>query len=241
VRAEARHQLKQDKFRGATLQVAGEAAHWTVEHKSKIMLGAIVALVIVAAALGGWYYLNVQDEKASVELTKAVRAMESPIRPAGTPAQPDLQSYTSAKERSTDAHKQFQVVVDKYPHTRSADMARYFLGLTAADMGDYTSAQKELNTVASYHNADLASLAKLALASVYRQQGQNKQAIDIYKALADKPTAMVSKPAAQLQLADALLADHQPLEAKGMYERIQKENPATPASQIAGQALQNLK
>jgi hypothetical protein len=26
-----------------------------------------------------------------------------------------------------------------------------------------------------------------------------------------------------------------------VYERVQKENPATPAAQIAGQALQNLK
>jgi len=241
VRAEARHQLKQDQFSRTTLEMAGQTVDWTVAHKSKIIIGAVVALVVIAAVLGGWYYINGQDEKASADLTKAVRAMEAPIRPADAPAQPDVQSYTSAKDRATDAHKQFQAVVDKYPHTHNGDVARYFLGLTAADMGDYTSAQKELSAVASYHNPDLASLAKLALASVYRQQGQNKQAIEIYKALADKPTAMVSKPAAQLQLAEALMADRQPLEAKGMYERVQKENPATPAAQIAGQALQNLK
>src|SRR5206468_3120837 len=91
----------------------GECVSCGNELNSKIMLGAIIALIIVAGVLGGWYYLNTQDEKASVELTRAVRAMESPIRPAGAPAQPDLQSYTSAKERSTDAHQQFQVVVDK--------------------------------------------------------------------------------------------------------------------------------
>ena len=131
--------------------------------------------------------------------------------------------------------------MDKYPHTHNADVARYFLGLTASGMGDYPSAQKELSEVASYHNPELSSLAKLALASVYRQQGKNKEAIDIYKGLSDKPTTMVSKSAAQLQLAEALMADKQPLEAKGVYERVQKDNPATPAAQIAGQALQNLK
>ncbi len=241
MRAEARHQLKQDRFRGATLQVAGDAAHWTVEHKSKLMLGGVIALVVVAAVLGGWYYLNRQDQRASLDLSKAVRAMDAPIRPADAPEQPGVQSFTSVKDRATEAHKQFQAIVDKYAHTRSADVARYFLGLTAADMGDYASAQKELSAVASYHNADLASLAKQALGSVYVRQGKTKEAIEIYKALAEKPTAMVSKPAAQLQLADALLADRQPLEAKGVYERVQKENPATPAAQIAGQALQNLK
>ena len=241
MRAEARHQLKEDRFRGATLQAEGDAVHWTVEHKSKIIVSTIIVLVVAVAVLGGWYYLNGQDEKASADLTKAVRAMEAPIRPADAPAQPDVLSYTSSKERATEARKQFQTVVDKYPHTHNADVARYFLGLTAADMGDYPSAQKELGEVASYHNPELSSLAKLALASVYRQQGKNKEAIDIYKALSDKPTAMVSKSAAQLQLAEALMADKQPLEAKGVYERVQKENPATPAAQIAGQALQNLK
>ena len=241
MRAEARHQLKQDRFRGTTLQVAGDAAHWTVEHKSTIILCSAIVLVVFAAVLGGWYYISSEDEKASVDLSKAVRIMEAPIRPADAPAQPDVLSYTSAKERATEAHKQFQAIVDKYPHTHNGDVARYFLGMTAENMGDYAAAQKELSTVASYRNPDLASLAKLALASVYRQQGQNKQAIEIYKALADKPTAMVSKPAAQLQLAETLMDDRQPLEAKGVYERVQKENPASPAAQMAGQALQNLK
>ncbi len=241
MRAEARHQLKQDKFSRTTLHVAEQTVDWTVEHKSKLIVGGVVALVTVAVVLGGWYYLNTQDQKASLDLSKAVRTMDAPIRPADAPEQPGLQSFTAVKDRATEAHKQFQAIVDKYPHTRSGDIARYFLGLTAADMGDYTSAQKELSTVASYHNADLASLAKQALASVYLRQGQPKQAIEIYKVLSEKPTAMVSKPAAQLQLADALLADHQPLEAKGIYERVQKENPASPAAQIAGQALQNLK
>ncbi len=241
MRAEARHQLKRDRFRGATLQVAEDAAHWTVEHKLKLVAGGAILLLVVAVVLGGWYYLNRQDQRASVDLSKALRALNAPIRPADAPEQPGQQSFTSGKDRATEAHKQFQAIVDQYAHTRSADIARYFLGLTAADLGDYASAQKELGTVEAYHDADLASLAKQALASVYLRQGKTKEAIEIYKALAEKPTAMVSKSAAQLQLADALLADRQPLEAKGIYERVQKENPATPAAQLASQALQNLK
>jgi predicted negative regulator of RcsB-dependent stress response len=241
VRAEVRHQLKEDRFRGATLQVAGEAAHWSVEHKGKLLVIAVIVLVIAGAAGGGWYYLNSQDEKASIDLSRALRTMETQVRPANMPAQPDVPSFASSKERATEAHKQFQGIVDKYPHTHSGDVARYFLGLTAADTGDYATAQRELGTVAAYHNAELSSLAKMGLASVYRQQGQNKQAIEIYKALSDKPTAVVSKATAQLELAAALMADRQPLEAKGIYERVQKENAAMPAAQIAAQALQELK
>ena len=54
MRAETRHQLKQDRFSKATIQVAEQTVHWTVEHKGKLIAGAIVVLVLAGAALGGW-------------------------------------------------------------------------------------------------------------------------------------------------------------------------------------------
>ena len=61
--------------------------HWSVEHKNKVISGAVVLVVVISAALGGWYYLEQQDEKASVDFGKATQAMETPVRPAGMPAQ----------------------------------------------------------------------------------------------------------------------------------------------------------
>lgn len=241
MRAETRHQLKQDRFRGATFEAAEKTVHWSVEHKSKVLIGAVALLVIAAAVLGGWYYLNQQDQKASADLSKAVRTLDTPIRPAGMPAQPDAPSFGTSQERATEAHKQLQAIVEKYPHTRSADIARYMAGLTAADLGDFAAAKRDLETTASLRNEDLSSLGKFALASVYRKQNQNKDAIAIYRKLIEKPSITVSKATAQLELGDALLADQQPLEAKLVYEQVQKENPATPASQIAQQKLQDLK
>jgi len=70
-----------------------------------------------------------------------------PIRPAGTPEQPILTTYTSAKERAGVARKQFQRFLDKYPHTRTADMAHYFLGVTSATAGDNTTAENDFKAV----------------------------------------------------------------------------------------------
>jgi hypothetical protein len=75
VRAETRHQLKTDRFTQATIGAAEATAHWTVEHKSKLIVGVLVAAVVLAAVLGGWYYLGQQDDKANLELTKAVRTL----------------------------------------------------------------------------------------------------------------------------------------------------------------------
>ena len=241
MRAETRHQLKQDRFSKATIDVAEKTVHWSVEHQDKLIVAAIVALVIVGLAFGGWYYLNLQDQKASLEFSQAVRTLDMPVRPPNMPPQPDQPSFASSKERATTAHKKFQEIVDKYPHTHAADFAHYFLGLTSADMGDNATAERELQQVASYRNADLSSLAKFALASVYRNTNRDKQAIDLYKQIIAKPTATVGKVMAQMELAATYQSANMPLEAKRIYEQIQKENPATEAAQMASAKLQALK
>src|SRR5260370_17716910 len=95
------------------------------------------------------------------------RTPSAQLLPAGTPSQPYVTSFTSLKERSEAARKQFQTIVDKYPHTRTADMARYFLGVTSASAGDNTAAENRFKAVASTGNKELASVPKLALAALY--------------------------------------------------------------------------
>ena len=241
MRAQTRHQLKQDRFRGATIGAAEATVHWSVEHKAKLAIAAIVILIVLAGAIGGWYYINKQDEKASADLSRAVRTLDTPLRPAGVAAQPDSPSFASAQERATEARKQFQAIVEEYPHTRSGDIARYFFGLTSAQLGDNATTERELRRVASTHNADLSALAKFALASVYRNLNRNKEAIDLYKQLIDKPTRAVGKVTAQLELAGTYQADNQVTEAKRLYEQVQKENPSSEASQLAPAKLQELK
>jgi predicted negative regulator of RcsB-dependent stress response len=241
VRAETRHQLKQDRFSLATFGAAEATVHWTVEHKSKLTLVGVVLALLLAAAFGGWYYLNQQDQKASVQLNQAVRTLDTSVRPAGAPAEPDLPSFASATERATQAHKQFQAIVDGYPHTRTAEFARYFLGLTSSQLGDPAAAERDLKDIASSHNDDLAALAKMALATVYRNTKRTKDAINLYNALIATPTRSVGKATAQMELADTYKSSQQPAEAKRVYEQMQKENPASEVAQIATQKLQELK
>jgi TolA-binding protein len=241
VRAQTRHQLKEDRFSRATINAAERTVHWTVEHKSRLTIAAVVLVIVVGALVGGWYYLNQLDQKASVELGLAVRTLNTPLRPEGVPPEPDYPSFGSLKERSTAAHKQFQQITDKYPHTHSADIARYFLGLTSTQLGDNAAAEKELRNVASSNNDDLAALAKFALASVYRNTNRNREAIDLYKKLIDKPAATVGKVTAQMELAATYQADNQPDEAKRIYQQVQKDNPNTEAAQLASTKLQDVK
>jgi TolA-binding protein len=241
VRAETRHQLKQDTFSRVTIGAAEKTAHWSVEHRNTLAIAGVAAVVVAAAVLGGWYYLSAQDEKASFELSLAVRTLDTPLRPAGTPAQPDAPSFASAKERAAAAKKQFQGIVDKYPHTRTADMARYFLGMTSENAGDNAAAESNFKTVAATGNKELASVAKLALAALYANTNRSKDAVALYQELINQPTASVSKVTAQLQLAELYQSTNQPLDAKRLYEQIKKDNPGADAVQMATQKLAELK
>lgn len=241
MRAQTRHQLKQDRFSQATLDAAEATVHWSVEHKGK--LTAVVAVVAVVAAIvgGGWYYLNTQDDKASLEVSQAVRVLSTPVRPPNMPAEAGNPSYASVKERAADAQKKFQAVIDKYPRTHAAEVSRYFVGITAADLGDNAAAESNLKAVSSAGNAELAGLAKMALAAVYRNTNRVPQAIDLYKQLIDKPTQTVGKTMAQMELAATYESANQPQEAKRIYEQVQKDNPSGQIAQMAMAKLRELK
>jgi tetratricopeptide (TPR) repeat protein len=236
VRSYTRHQLKQDAFTTST----AETISWAVEHRSKLVAAGVVVVIILAVLAGGWVYVNYRDQQASTELAQAIQKYSAPVRPADTPATPDVVSWGSAQERDKTSNAEFQRIASKYPFTQSSQVARYFAGITARDLGDTALAEKDFQEVAGSHHPEIASLAKFALAAVYRDANRNSQAIDVYKQLIDRPTVSVGKAAAQLALASLYESMAQPDQARHIYEQMQKESPGTSASQIAMQKLQAL-
>ena len=230
-----RHQLKQDRF----AETAAETVSWAVEQRNKIIVGAVAIALLLLVVVGGWFYLDHRDSQASVDFGKAIRIYEAQLRPPNAPAQPDFLTFTSASERAAAAQKEFKAVADNYPHTRSSEFARYFIGLTYRDMGDTKDAEKYLNQVAGSHNKELASLAHMALAGVYEQTNRESDAIKIYQDLIAHPTTTVPKSTAQLELASVYQAK-QPAEAAHIYEQIRKDDPQSPAAEIATTRLASL-
>jgi len=233
--AYTRQQLKQDKF----AETVAEQVSWAVEHQKPLVTAAIVALVAVAILAGGWIYYNQRDLAASADIGAALRVYGAPLRSPSAP-KPDYMTFTSAKERAEAARKAFQQVEDKYPHTRAAEIARYFVGVTALDVGDTASAEKVLKQVAGSRDQNLSALGKFALASVYRAENKDAEAIKLYQELAAHPTSTVPKSTAQLELA-SLYQQKQPEEAANLYTQIQKDDPNSPAAQAATARLASLK
>lgn len=232
----SKRQLKEDRFKAS----AEEALHWTEEHRNALIVGVTAAVVVVAAVLGGWAYMQHRNEQASFEVGEALRTLSAPIVTPGQPVPPGTETYNSIKDRATAARKKFLAIADKYSHTAGGKYSRYMAATAAMDAGDNAVAESELKELAASGDKNRAALANFALASLYRNTGKTSDAAQIYKALMEKPTETVPKATAELELA-GMYETTQPAEAAKMYEKIQMEDPKTVAAQIAGDRLASAK
>lgn len=229
-----RHQLKEDKF----AEAVQDQVSWAVEHGNKLTVAGIVAGALLLLVVAGYFYLQNRDEKASIAISAALRIYGAPLREASAPPLPNFPTYPTSAERAQAAQKEFRKVAQDFPHTRSAEFAHYWVGVTALDMGDLKTAESELQPLTGLRRDQLAPLAKFALASVYRAQGKPSAAIQIYKELIDRPSDTVPKTTAQIELA-AVYESTQPAEAARIYQQIVKENPGSTAAQQANARLQS--
>jgi predicted negative regulator of RcsB-dependent stress response len=233
-----RHELKQDKF----AETASAAVSEVVEHRSGI-IRLVVAIAVVAVLAGGAYwYISSTMQKSDDALGRALVTYNAPILPPGTPSQGSMITFNSDQERLSASKKAFYEVSDKYGWTKSGQYARYLAGLTEMELGNYKVAEDQLRALGNTRRRDLASLAKFALASVYREENRDQDAINMLQSLIEKPTVAVPKVNSQLALADIYVAEHQNDKAKIVYEQIAKDNPKNDALvQLAKGHEQDLK
>ena len=229
-----RQELKQDKF----AETAKEAVHWTVAHRKTITVGLTALVVVVVLAAGLFWYHEHRSALASEQLGKAMVTYNAPI---GFPStDPQMVSFKTAAERSTAAKQEFYRISNEFGSTRSGQLAHYFAALCESDLNNYKVAEDQLKAVANSRDAEVSSLAKLALASVYRSENKDADAVTVYKELIERPTMSVPKSSAQLGLA-SLYEAKQPAEAKKLYQEIAKDDPKSPAAQIASQREQGIR
>lgn len=240
MRAYTRHQLKHDRFAETVAGTAAETFSWAGENRGKLIVAAVVAAVVLAGAMGYWFYSQQQSDKANIALGHALRVYETLLRPPGTPATSGVESFSSLSERSQAARREFNDVAEKYPRTAPGRLARYFVGITFRDEGNYPAAEKALQDAAAAGNADVAALARFALAQIYTLTNRPADAIRQLKELVDHPAGSVAKAEAQIPLAELYQQQNQPAEAVRLFEQVKSENPNTPAAEYAQGKLAEL-
>jgi hypothetical protein len=222
--------MKEDKF----AETAKGAMNWASGHQQGTLLTILAIVAVSALVVGLYFWHDRQTEQANIALSKAVRTSEAPLRAPGAPAAPagEGQSFTSMAERGKQAEKEFNQVADSCRWTKAGKLARYLAATAVLQSGDTAAAEKLLKTQADSGGSDIAPLAKMALATIYRSTNRDGEAAQVYKDLIDHPTGTVSKAQAQFALAE-MYETSDPKRAETIYKQIQDENKDTAIAQLA--------
>ena len=225
--------LKHDQF----VDTTKHGLEWASEHRRSVIIAVATLVAVIVISVGGVLIYNQRSEQASVAFGAAMAAYQAPIATPGQPVPPEIKTYPSVAERAKAASALFLAAADKYGMTPAGRNARYFAGLTYIEAGENASAETTLKQVAGSWNGDLAALARLALAQLYRQTGRAPQAIEIYNQLTAKPTTTVPAGLAQLQLAELYEGQGQPDAAKKIYAQLKDKDAKGAAGMLAAQKL----
>ncbi len=217
-----RHQLKQDEFKDTLVQVE----EYFKKHYQEILKVSIVVVVVLGLAAGLKYYTDRQEAAANADLGDALTTFRAYVGQA-TPGQtePGAATYTTAQEKYKKALSEFDAILDKYkmfPRPKAVAIARYQAGVCQSLLDDHAGAIQTLTEASQDRDAEIAALAKFALAGELAKTGKTPEAAKLYQELADHPTLTVPKASALLAMADAY-RDTQPAKAREIYERLVKE------------------
>ena len=225
--------LKKDKF----VTTTSHGLEWASENRrSVIVTTALLLAAILIVVLGAVVY-NRRSDAAAVAFGTAMQAYQTPLAAPGQPVPPGVKTYATAVQRAKAANALFLAIANRYGLTPDGQVARYFTGLTYMEAGQNQPAEDTLKRVAGGWDSNLAGLAKVALAELYRNTGRDPQAIDLYNQLTAKPTATVPSGLAQLQLAELYQSEGKTEAAKKIYATLKDKDAKGPAGTLAAEKL----
>lgn len=225
--------LKHDQF----IDTTQHGLEWASENRQTVIIAGSILLAVLIIVVGGFVIYNSRAHAASVAFGTAMQEYQTPLAEPGQPVPPGVKTYASVAERAKAANQLFMAAADKYSMMPDGRTARYFGGLTYIETSNNGAAESTLKQVAGGWNNELASLAKLSLANLYRQTGRASQAIDLYNELTAKPTTSVPAGLAQLQLAELYENQGKPEDAKKIYAKLKDKDGKSAAGLLAAQKL----
>jgi predicted negative regulator of RcsB-dependent stress response len=218
-----RKELKTDKF----AQGVGTGFEFVSEHRSQVTRWGLVGLAVIVVAVGIWIYRSYQATARTELLAKAMQIDDATV---GAPQPPRL-NYATAEEKDKARLAAFTEVATKYSGRAEGAIAQLALASAQADKGQMDQALKLFKDVADTAPAPYDTVGKSSLAQIYASQGKADEAEKILRQLIDKPSVLVSKEQATLDLA-RLLAKKNPAEARKLLEPL-SASPRAPVSRAA--------
>lgn len=207
-----REDLKHDKLQ----QEFTHTVEYLGSHKEGVRKygGIGVGVLLLAGAV--WAFIGYQRSSREEDLRKATLVLDAFVgdqNPSGGLA------YKTQIEKDLASSKAFADVASRHSGTREGLVARFHAASLLCDQGKMAECEAGFKEVSNGSDAEIASLGKLSLATLYQAQGKIAEAEAVLRPLLANPTAVVSKEQVQISLA-RILARSKPQEARLIVESL---------------------
>jgi hypothetical protein len=226
-RHELKEQLQHDQFTDAVSNVVG----YTASHRRSLTQWGIAAGVVLLLGCGIWWYMSYQRSLRQQDLSAALSLMDAPVGPPNDYAK----TYATEDAKQQALIQALSGVVKKDAGSHEGQIAQYYLGTLKARTNDAKGAEADLRAVAD-SSGETSPLAKVALAQLYAGQNKLAEAQGLLRSIVNSPTNLVSKPQAQILLAQ-LAQPTDPKQAKTVLQSIEKTDRQRAAISRAADAL----
>lgn len=185
-----------------------------IEENQKVIslvVGAIVVVVLGYFALQR-YYFQPQEQEAASQMFMAEKYFEKD---------------SLDKALNGDAtYPGFLQIIDDYGMTKSANLAKYYVGVCYLQKGEYESAIEYLSDF-SCDAELLAPAAKAAIGDAYMQLGNQEKALSNYLSAAGMKENNLTTPQYLLKAAQTFELLNKNSSAIELYEQIRNDYPTS--------------
>ena len=244
-------ELQQDRFRDTAISIFDRIGD-RLEGKGRTILYALIGVVVLGALIAFYVqWSNRKSDEARHALGRAITIARTQITgelPPGAPP-PTGPTFSSERERAERAIQEFEKVAAKYGDPYRTE-AQYFIG-TSRLYVDREKGMAELAELSKSDLAEVATLAKFALAQAREADSKYDEAVQLYSEIARLNSAIVTADTANLRLAEVYQKQGKLKEAADLLfniaeaSRIAKDpdgNSSTPsgAAREAAQKLEKI-
>jgi tetratricopeptide (TPR) repeat protein len=248
MRRTERHHLKENE-----LVHTIESTRAFIETRQRQIVGAALALVVLALVVGGVLMYRKQSQSKGQELlAEAMVALNARVVPAGAGDAADLPAAASLGATGTFATEEaklnaavpkLKAAADTYPDTTAGITARYHLAGALAALGKHQDAIQAYDDVArrAGNSSLYGRMARLGKADTQAHAGQLDAAIAAWKDMTAANASDLPVDAILMELARAYVQKGNREEAKKTYTQLVDQHPDSPYTAEARAELENLK
>lgn len=208
---------KDQNASAGSVEVVEEALSKTeqyIEDNQRTLMIVVGAIILIVAGFFAFqrFYLKPVEQEAQSQMFGAQRYFE-------------VDSFQLALNGDGN-QVGFLSIIDDYGITESANLSKYYAGISYLHLGEYDNAIEYLE---DFDGEDLtvAPIAKGATGDAYMEKGQTDKAIEYYLEAAEMVENDFTAPIYLMKAAKAYEISEKYQKALETYQRIKKEYPAS--------------